>query len=150
MGDVKDIANYSKEVKSARMFDLLGGQVSFIRHSTAFLAQVSTKHWHRVDLKSYSDDPSIDREMAFFMRQTMRAAHYQERSIEALQAKVADIGRKFSEDADLEQPSRAAAERSGQSSSSARGAHFRENSTCSRAISQSGVEGLEDGTLATL
>eukprot|EP00929_Paragymnodinium_shiwhaense_P072030 TRINITY_DN36570_c0_g5_i1.p1 TRINITY_DN36570_c0_g5~~TRINITY_DN36570_c0_g5_i1.p1 ORF type:complete len:1376 (+),score=284.18 TRINITY_DN36570_c0_g5_i1:53-4180(+) len=89
--DVQDVANFAKDVKNTRMFDLLGGQVSFVAQGSTLKAQISTKHWHRVDLSSYSNDPSVDRDMAFFMRQTLRAANYHERTLEVVRDKLDKI-----------------------------------------------------------
>eukprot|EP00929_Paragymnodinium_shiwhaense_P012517 TRINITY_DN11978_c0_g6_i1.p1 TRINITY_DN11978_c0_g6~~TRINITY_DN11978_c0_g6_i1.p1 ORF type:complete len:1338 (+),score=322.47 TRINITY_DN11978_c0_g6_i1:161-4174(+) len=82
--DIQDIANFAKEVKNARVFDMIPGQLTIHPHGSHKRAQISTKHWHRVDLTSWADDSAIDKDMAHFMRQCLRINQYNETYLEAI------------------------------------------------------------------
>eukprot|EP00929_Paragymnodinium_shiwhaense_P105413 TRINITY_DN70415_c0_g1_i1.p1 TRINITY_DN70415_c0_g1~~TRINITY_DN70415_c0_g1_i1.p1 ORF type:complete len:1419 (+),score=263.10 TRINITY_DN70415_c0_g1_i1:85-4341(+) len=68
--DINDLALFAKEVKNARVFEVMSANVNICFVSPfKRRAQVVTKHWHRVDAENCEEDV-ID--VAYYLRQTLR------------------------------------------------------------------------------
>merc|ERR1712232_1070581 len=60
--DVQDIASFCKDARHPRIFDTLACHLTFVQHGHGLKATITTKHWNRVALHVWQDDPTQDRE----------------------------------------------------------------------------------------